>query len=144
MPGFTVSAPCFYRLERICDSMIVRQDERVVKWLERHSEESESLLAAVYSLGRSFRTQLAHYVPDPVVRLSHNLQDGRGVAWVASDDMQLLYQFHSLILWAAPLLGKATKPSAGHGRWTLDSPCHLSDDTHKFARLLSAKISCHH
>jgi hypothetical protein len=44
-----------------------------VKWLERHGEDSESLLAAVYSLGRSFRTQLAHHVPDPVVRLSRDV-----------------------------------------------------------------------
>ena len=42
----------------------------MVNWLERHGKESESLLAALYSLGRSFRTQLAGYVPDRVVRLS--------------------------------------------------------------------------
>lgn len=42
----------------------------MVDWLERHGKESESLLAAVYSLGRSFRTQLAGCVPDRVVRSS--------------------------------------------------------------------------
>lgn len=114
-----------------------------MEWLERHSKESESLLAAVYSLGRSFRTQLAHYVPDPVVRLSHNLQDGRGMGWAASNDMQLLYHFHILHLWAAPLLGKATKPSAGQGLIDDDPDC-LYIDTLTLARLLSAKIRCRH
>ena len=114
-----------------------------MEWLERHGKESESLLAAVYSLGRSFRTQHAHYVPDPVVRLSHNLQDGHGMAWAASDNMQLLYHFHSLNLWAAPLLGKATKPCAGQGL-TGNDPDHLYIGTLTLARLLSAKIRRRH
>jgi hypothetical protein len=68
-------------LEHFCNRCSGRQDERVVKWLEGHGKESESLLAAVYSLGRSFRTQLAHYVPDPVVRLSRDVMCMRNVGW---------------------------------------------------------------
>jgi hypothetical protein len=62
LPPSSLNRPC---------STSVPQDERVVKWLERHGEESESLLATVYSLGRSLRTQLADIVPHRVVRLGH-------------------------------------------------------------------------
>ena len=88
-----------------------------MQWLERHGEESESLLAAVYSLGRSFRTQLAHYLPDPVVRLSRDVMYMRKVGWheLPSHDMQLLHIGRSWVFCAAALLCKATKPSAGRG-----------------------------